>query len=129
MTNTTSTVEYFADPAREQLNGNKPQPELVDNRLQLLVDGRQVETWELMVMESRVVSDWILIFARYLARGDRLVSPDLPREPIDELTRADKARILNSDAYKMLKRMSLPNLKRAAESFLAEAASLGTDPN
>ena len=98
-----------------------------DNRLHLVVDGRFVETWELMVMESMKISDWLMVFSRYLCKGDRLISSNLPNKPLDELSKAELSQIRNSDAYKALQRMKMPSLKEAAESFAKQAASFGED--
>ena len=119
-----TTLEYFEKPA----NGAQPAT-AVDNRLQILVDGKMVETWELMVMEGGKVAEWLMVFARYLARGDRLVSPGLPSEPLDELSRGERAQIMNSQAYKLLKRFKLASLRMAAESFMTQASTIDNDPN
>jgi len=119
------TLEYFTESTWEHTNGK---PQMIDSRLQLLVDGRHVETWELVVMESMKLTDWIIVFARYLARGEKFVSPNLPNTPIDELTRAELAQIKNSDAYKLLKHMKMPALKAASQSFITQATDF-SDPN
>jgi hypothetical protein len=93
------------------------------SRPRLEVDPKQVETWELMVMESPKISDWLLIFPRYLSDGNGLVSPSLPSAPIDELTPAQLKEIKESKAYGILKRIKLPELKAAAQSFAAQAVS------
>lgn len=129
MSESSATYEFISKVASEQVNGKQGHYEPVDNRLQLNVDGRFVETWELIAMEGMKISDWLMIFPRYLARGDRLVSPGLPDKPLDELTPSEIAEIRESEAYKMLKRFKLPNLKAAAESFAKQAAEFSTDPN
>ncbi|MCP4342692.1 MAG: hypothetical protein GY799_28375, partial [Desulfobulbaceae bacterium] len=94
-----------------------------DNRARIEVDPKQIETWELMVMEAGVVANWILVFSRYLKRGDKLISPSLPNEPIDFLGKAELAQIKNSDAYKMLIRFKTAEIAAAARSFSEQAAS------
>ena len=94
-----------------------------DNRLRLEVDGRQVEAWELTVMESQRISECMLVFARYMVDARGPVSPNLPREPLDELTPEQRQAIMNSKAYKALKRFKLPELNKAAQSFLAQAVA------
>lgn len=94
-----------------------------DNRLRLEVDGRQVEAWELTVMESQRITECMLVFARYMVTDRGPVSPDLPREPLDELTAEQRQAIMNSKAYKALKRFKLPDLNKAAQSFLAQAVA------
>lgn len=96
---------------------------VIDNRYRLEVDPKQVEAWELTVMESPKVSDWMLVFARYLANGSGLVSPALPATPLDELTPKERAEIVESKAYKALKRFKLAELKDAAQSFAQQAVS------
>lgn len=120
-----STLEYFVES-----NGSKPDlTQVRDNRLQLLVDGRQVETWELVALETLRITDWLMIFPRYLARGDKLISPNLPHKPLDELTESEIVQIRESEAYKMLKHFKLPALKAASKSFVNQAGQLGDDPN
>lgn len=116
---TSSTVEEI-----EKQNGRQDLEQFVDNRVQIDVDARQVETWEIMVMEEGNITKAMMVFARYLARGGRKVSPDLPSAPVDELNKADIALIKNSEAYRQLKRMKLPELRGAIESFV-EGASAG----
>lgn len=111
---TTSTLDTVAPT-----NG-----EFIDNRPHIVVDAKNIETWELMVFEEQRINDWMMVFARYLYKGDRPVSPDLPADPLDELTGAQKAQIRNSDAFKYLKRMKVATLRAAVESF-AEQASAG----
>lgn len=89
----------------------------VDNRLHLEVDPKQVEAWELSVLESSRVTDWLMIFPRYLANGRGLVSPGLPDKPLSELTIAEKHQIQHSDAYKALQHYKMPALKAAIVSF------------
>lgn len=96
---------------------------VIDNRYRLEVDPKQVEAWELTIMESPKVSDWMLVFARYLANGSGLVSPALPVTPLDEMTQAERAEIMTSPAYKALKHFKLPQLKDAAQSFAQQAVS------
>ena len=95
--------------------------EVLDNRLHLEVDPKQVETWELLVAESAKIGDWLLMFSRYVANGRGILCPDLPTDPIDELTPEQIATIKNSEAYKALKRFKTAQLKAAAESFAEQA--------
>ena len=95
----------------------------IDNRYRLEVDPKQVEAWELIVMESPRITDWMMVFARYLVNGSGLVSPGLPATPLDELTREERAEIVESKAYKALKHFKLPQLKDAAQSFAQQAVS------
>lgn len=120
-----STLEYTL----ESNGAQKDLTQLKDNRLNLRVDGRQVETWELMVMESLRVSDWLMVFPRYLARGERIISPNLPNKPLDELNDSEIAQIKESEAYRAMKRFKIPQLRAAAQSFAEQAAEFGTDPN
>lgn len=94
---------------------------VMDNRPRLVVDAKKVETWEIMVMESGKISDCLLVFARYLCRGERPISPEIPPSPIDELSRAEISQIQNSEAFKHLKRLKLKELQGAVSSFLTQA--------
>lgn len=94
-----------------------------DVRLHLEVDPKQVETWELVALESNQVSKWILIFPRYLSNGRGLVSPGLPNTPIDRLTKEEKQQITSSEAYKALERLKTPDLRAAANSFMEQLAA------
>lgn len=123
-----STLAYFIED-KPSANGKQDLKQVKDNRLQLTVNGRFVETWELMVMQELKVNDWLMVFTRYLYRGDRLISSDLPAKPLDELTRAEIAQIQNSDAYKVLRRFTVTQLRQAAESFARQIGEAGTDPN
>lgn len=98
-------------------------PTYIDNRYRLEVDPKQVEAWELTVMESPKVSDWMLVFPRYLANGSGLVSPGLPVTPLDELTEKERQEIMSSKAYKALKHFKVPQLRDAAQSFAEQAVS------
>ncbi len=92
-----------------------------DNRPTLLVDPKQIETWELMVLESGKITACMLIFARYLCRNGQPVSPGLPTDPIDELPKGELARIKDSEAHKLLKRMKIGDLQAAIRSFMEQA--------
>ena len=121
-------MEYVTNDTVEQIvkaNGQETAVrQYVDNRMKIEVDSKQVETWEIMAMEEGNITKAMMIFARYLCRGDKPISPGLPSDPVDELNKADTAMIKNSDAYKLLKRFKLPELKAAIEAFV-EGASAG----
>ena len=95
----------------------------------LKVDGKEVQTWELLQFEGDIkIGNVLLIFARYLADDDgKLISPGLPSSPIDELSGEDLAKIRNSEAYRALKRFPVADLMTAAKSF-AEQAAAGVSP-
>ena len=95
----------------------------VDKRLQLVVDGRQVETWEITALQSHMVEQWQLIFARYLCRGEVPVSPGLPNTPLDEATAEELETIKKSEAYRLVKRFKMPSLKAAVQSFTDQATA------
>jgi hypothetical protein len=114
------TAEYTTSSGTPPSNG-MTQP--VDNRIRLEVDGRQVEAWELTVMESQKISECMLVFARYMVNASGKLSPDLPNAPLDELTAEQRQQIKNSAAYKALKRFKLPDLNKAARSFLEQAVA------
>ena len=116
MTNETRTWAVDAISDMVDLEPLPDQP-LIDRRLTMLVDPKKVQTWELMVLEQGRITDWMLVFARYLSQGDKLISPDLPDMPIDELTPSQIEGIKSSQAYKALKRLTIPTLKTAATSF------------
>lgn len=118
-------MEFVTDDTVAQIaqqNGAKDDvATFKDNRFRLVVDSKQIETWEVMVMEDGNLTKAMMVFARYLHRGDSLVSPELPSDPIDELPKAEIARIKESDAYKALKRFKMPQLLAAAKSFSNQA--------
>jgi hypothetical protein len=95
--------------------------ELTDNRYRLEVDVKKLELWEVAVFESEKISDIMLLLARYLANGNGRISPDLPAEPIDELPRAEIARIKNSEAYKVVRRFNQAQLEQVTTSVKAGA--------
>jgi hypothetical protein len=115
-----NTLEYTTSSGTPPSNG-MTQP--VDNRIRLEVDGRQVEAWELTVMESQKIRDCMLVFARYMVDSGGNLSPNLPNVPLDELTTEQRQQIMNSKAYKALKRFKLPDLNKAARSFLEQAVA------
>jgi len=112
---TNSTIDSLETPAD---NG-----QFIDKRAQLEIDPKQIEVWELMVLETQVLTDWIMIFSRYLTRGGKLVSPGLPDDPLDELKKADLARIRNSQAFKELKRYKTPELRRVTASIVEQMSA------
>jgi hypothetical protein len=87
--------------------------EFTDNRYKLEIDPKKMELWEIEVMQSAQIGNGMLIFCRYLSNGNGLISPNLPSEPIDELPRAELARIKNSEAYKIIRRWTGPQLEAA----------------
>lgn len=111
---TTEVEELRKQLEIAEANGNLT---VKDNRYHLEVDPKQVETWELGVLESARVLDWLLVFSRYLANGSGLVSPGLPTTPLDELTDKERQEIMSSKAYKALKHFKMAALKSAVESF------------
>lgn len=117
------TMEFVTDDTVKAMTNGTPQDRetFVDNRLRIEVDPKQIETWELMAMETGRLEDTMLVFTRYLYRGERQVSPDLPNDPIDELPKAERARLKDSAAYKELKRLKLGDLQAACRSFLDQA--------
>lgn len=95
--------------------------EFTDNRYRLEIDVKKMELWEVAVFESERISDIMLLLARYLANGSGPISPDLPAEPIDELPRAEIAKIRNSEAYKIIRRFNQEQLERVTSSVKAGA--------
>lgn len=112
-------MDAFEVSTIETLNNNSET--FVDNRVQLVCDPKQLETWEIMVMETGKVNDAMLIFAKYLYRGETAVSQNLPNDPIDELSKEQIQQIKDSKAFKMLKRFKLPQLQAAIRSFVAQS--------
>ncbi len=99
-------------------------------KVRLEVDGRFVETWELLIFEDELtgIGDLLMVFSRYAVDGDGKLSPDLPDDPLDELTDDQRQEIKQSRAYKALRRFPLPALRNAASSF-ADQAREDFDPN
>jgi len=91
--------------------------EALDNRPHLKIDPKQVESWEIAVIESPKVTDWLMLFARYLENGSGLVSPDLPDKPLNKLTLAERAVITNSAAYDIVQQFKIPALKNAIKTI------------
>jgi len=90
----------------------------------LIVDPKKVEFWELIEFgaENPKIINFALIFARYIADdNDKLLSPVLPNNPIDELSKDEIKAIKDSDAYKAIKRFSVIELMATAKSFLQQA--------
>lgn len=116
-----SQVMEVAEENRNKLHVNNGQ--VMDLRIRLEVDPKRVETWELMALESGKITDWCLIFARYAATDRGLVSPDLPNTPIDELTADEKKQIMDSRAYKAMKRFTIDQLKKAVAAFQEQLAA------
>jgi hypothetical protein len=72
---TEQTITYEIKP--EDFTSQQPANGFVDNRVKLIVDEKKVETWELMVLESGRITDWLLVFSRYLCRGETPISPEI----------------------------------------------------
>ena len=102
-----------------------------DNRIHLDVDPKKLQTWEIMIFEedSPKINDLLMVFSRYAANGDGLVSANLPNDPLDELTQEQVKEIKSSTAYKALRRFTLPALRQAARSFAEQAGEAFNDPN
>lgn len=114
-------VIEVAEENRNKLNINNGQ--VADMRIRLEVDPKRVETWELMALEGGKITDWCLVFARYAATDRGLVSPGLPNTPIDELTADERKQIVNSQAYKAMKRFTIDQLKKAVAAFQEQLAA------
>ena len=98
----------------------EPEPayNTVQDNTHLAINPKKLELWEIDVFESGNMGNGMLVLARYLVNGNgRPVSPDLPTEPIDELPKAEIARIRNSPAYKTLRRFSVAQLESAMEQI------------
>ena len=95
--------------------------EFTDNRYRLEIDVKKLELWEVAIFESEKISDIMLLLARYLANGNGPISPDLPSEPIDELPRAELAKMKNSKAYKIVRRFNQEQLEKVTTSVKAGA--------
>lgn len=94
----------------------------VDNTVQIYIpDPKQVTTWEVAVLQNGKMSEFMLLFARYLCRGKNLVSPNLPNKSLDDLTKEETEMIKESEAYNIVKNFNLPELKGAATSFDKQA--------
>lgn len=108
----------------------EPKPTYIDNRLHIEADPVKIQTWELIIFEDddATTIDIIMILARYLANADGLVSPDLPSDPVDELTKEQRMEIKNSKAYKAIKRFHPSVLKQTAREFGSKATE-ELDPN
>lgn len=99
----------------------------LDNRPHIQFDAERIQTWELMALENQRINDMILIFSRHLANGQGLVSPGLPDSPLDELTAEQLAEIKASEAYQVLRRYPLSQLRTVSRTFLE--AMQNYDPN
>lgn len=101
-----------------------------DTRVRLYMNENQirnVQTWQMMALESGKITSFLVVLAPYLCRGETPISPDMPGVPIDELTANEMEEIAGSEAYKMMKRFSLNQLKAAVGMFI-ETASAGFQP-
>lgn len=121
-----STLEYFVEGTS---NGKPDLTQFKDNRIKLDVDAKQVKAWEVAVLQTGQFHETMMIFARYLTRGGKLISPGLPDKPIHKLTGGEKSQIRNSAAYEILEMFDLATLQAAATSFVNQANDFGTDPN
>ena len=94
--------------------------EFTDNRPHLVLDVKKFEMWELELIEG-TTTQGLLVLCRYLHNGSGLISPDLPSDPVDELPRAELARLKNSKAYKTLRRFKADELEKALGEVKAAA--------
>jgi len=107
-----------------QVNGTQVETKtVIDNRVRLVVDGRQVDSWELAVLESAKISEWLMLFCFYLENASGKISPELVKKPLDELTAKEIETIKASRAYKTIKHFKLAQLKSIVESFSTQATA------
>lgn len=99
-----------------------------DNRAKLDVDPKQIEVWEIETVQETEIKAWLFLFAHYLSDGNGRVSPEINKMPMDEMSNKDKAITRHSEAYKLIRRYSMEELKGAAESFATQAMA-EIDPN
>jgi hypothetical protein len=98
-----------------------------DNRYRLVIDAKQLESWELAAIEAGVVGDWLIIFSRYLENGSGPVSPELSqieKKPVRKLTAVELDTYRNSKAFDIVERQTLTQLKAMAGQF-GDALSAG----
>lgn len=116
---TEQTVAYNWQEANQPpTNGQS----FVDARVQLVIDQKKIEMWEVMAIETERVTDMMMVFARYLCRGDQPISPEIPYKPFDEMTKAELAQLKNSEAFKLLRRFNGEQLQAAAAKLKAASA-------
>lgn len=119
MTNTYIEQESYQTSTITTPNGHEVQ----DNRYHVVVDAKQVEAWEIEILESGFMTHNMILLARYLHKGDRPVSPGLPHKPLDEMTEEEMSSTKTSEAYKVLRRMHISKIKTASQSFMDQASA------
>lgn len=105
-----------------QIVGQEPQsPQQVkDNRLQIVVDEKQVESFELAIVDSGVITDWQILLSRYLCNGNGPISPELQRiekKPLRFLTTDEKETYINSESFAIVERQKMPQLMALVKAF------------
>ena len=107
-------------------NGDLPSMQVKDNRLQIIVDEKQVESFELAIIDSGVITDWQILLSRYLCNGNGPISPELQqieKKPLRFLTAKEKETYINSEAFAIVERQKMPQLMALVKAFGAGATA------
>ena len=128
MDNTEYTVQDHPALQPHIINGASTPPpmQVKDNRLQIVVDEKQVESFELAIIDSGVITDWQILLSRYLCNGNGPISPELQKiekKPLRFLTSDEKATYINSEAFAIVERQKMPQLMALVKAFGAGATA------
>lgn len=120
------TMEFVTDDTVKAMTNGTPQDKetFVDNRLRLIVDPKQVKSWEARTAQTGDLEKNMIIMCRYLHRGERLVSPDLPeKKRLEDMNKAEIAQIKDSLAFRAIDEFSMEELQTAIQAFVNQAVS------
>ena len=109
-------------------NGTTTRSQLENNRVQVVLDEKQFEFWEQVVIEDGKAEPLIFLLSYYLCRGEKQISPEIPKKPIDEMTARELAQVRGSKAYKIVRHFKTEDLEKAAQA-IKQTAGTGIDPN
>ena len=90
-----------------------------DNRLHIECDPEQLQTWELMALETNSIHDMCLVLCRYVANGSGAIDKDLPeRKALRKLTKDEKNQLMDGQGYEWLENMPVNQIQNVVKAFL-----------
>jgi hypothetical protein len=90
-----------------------------DNRLHIECDPEELQTWELMALETNSIQDMCLVLCRYVANGNGPIDKDLPeRKALRKLTKGEKDQLMDGQGYEWLENMPVNQIQNVVKTFL-----------
>jgi hypothetical protein len=90
-----------------------------DNRLHIECNPEELQTWELMALETNSIQDMCLVLCRYVANGNGPIDKDLPeRKALRKLTKGEKNQLMDGQGYEWLENMPVNQIQSVVKAFL-----------